>query len=65
MTVSAGSQSVKDKSRTLKAKSNPDAAAVVDASTPLSNPHTSAVAAVDVVIDDSSEAAADSKTAPK
>ncbi|PNS93025.1 hypothetical protein POPTR_018G066300v4 [Populus trichocarpa] len=65
MTVSAGSQSVKDKSRTLKAKSSPDAAAVVAASTPLSNPHTSAVAAVDVVIDDSSEAAADSKTAPK
>ncbi|KAG6740582.1 hypothetical protein POTOM_056037 [Populus tomentosa] len=65
MTVSAGSQSVKDKSRTLKAKSNPDAAAVVAASTPLSNPHSSAVAAVDVVIDDSSEAAADSKTAPK
>ncbi|KAG5225541.1 hypothetical protein OIU76_026607 [Salix suchowensis] len=64
MTVSAGSQSVKDKSRTLKARPNPDAAAHVAASTPLSNPHSSA-AADDVVFDDSSEAAADSKTAPK
>jgi len=61
MTVSAGSQSVKDKSRTTKVKSIPDAAA---AATPLPNPQTSAAAA-DVVIDDYSEAAADSKTAPK
>ncbi|KAB5511131.1 hypothetical protein DKX38_028101 [Salix brachista] len=66
MTVSAGSQSVKDKSRTLKARPNPDAAAFVAASTPLSNPHSSAAAAADdVLFDDSSEAAADSKTAPK
>ncbi|KAL9362405.1 hypothetical protein Peur_045190 [Populus x canadensis] len=67
MTVSAGSQSVKDKSRTTKVKSIPDAAA---AATPLPNPQTSAAAAAaaaaaDVVIDDYSEAAADSKTAPK
>ncbi|KAL9399310.1 hypothetical protein Peur_008271 [Populus x canadensis] len=63
MTVSAGSQSVKDKSRTTKVKSIPDAAAA----TPLPNPQTSAAAAAaaDVVIDDYSEAAADSKTAPK
>ena len=60
MTVSAGSQSVKDKSRTTKVKPIPDAAAA----TPLPNPQTSAAAA-DVVIDDYSEAAADSKTAPK
>jgi len=70
MTVSAGSQSVKDKSRTTKVKSIPDAAA---AATPLPNPQTSAAsaaaaaaaAAADVAIDDYSEAAADSKTAPK
>ncbi|KAL3586191.1 hypothetical protein D5086_013058 [Populus alba] len=62
MTVSAGSQSVKDKSRTTKVKSIPDAAAA----TPLPNPQTSAAAAAaDIVIDDYSEAAADSKTAPK
>jgi myb proto-oncogene protein len=68
MTVSAGSQSVKDKSRTTKVKSIPDAAAA--AATPLPNPQTSAAsaaaaAAADVAIDDYSEAAADSKTAPK
>ena len=63
MTVSAGSQSVKDKSRTTKVKPIPDAAAAA-AATPLPNPQTSAAAA-DVVIDDYSEAAADSKTAPK
>lgn len=64
MTVSAGSQSVKDKSRTTKVKPIPDAAA---AATPLPNPQTSAAAAAaaDIVIDDYSEAAADSKTAPK
>ncbi|KAJ6991745.1 hypothetical protein NC653_015165 [Populus alba x Populus x berolinensis] len=63
MTVSAGSQSVKDKSRTTKVKSFPDSAAA----TPLPNPQTSAAAAAaaDIVIDDYSEAAADSKTAPK
>ncbi|KAB5552553.1 hypothetical protein DKX38_009864 [Salix brachista] len=61
MTVSAGSQSVKDKSRTTKVKSNSDAAAAA----PLPNPQTSAAAAADVAIDDYSEAAADSKTAPK
>ncbi|CAK7352560.1 unnamed protein product [Dovyalis caffra] len=65
MTVSAGSQSVKDKSRTPKVKPHPDAAAA--ASTPLSNPQTSIVVApaADVIVDDSLEAAADSKTAPK
>ncbi|KAF9680440.1 hypothetical protein SADUNF_Sadunf06G0121400 [Salix dunnii] len=59
MTVSASSQGVKDKSRTTKVKSNPDAAAAA----PLPNPQTAAAA--DFVIDDYSEAAADSKTAPK